>query len=68
MGRKDRAVRPAQNLCLASRRQCRALANSHVRAGVERKNGAFVATNTDFRVFSSQKGRQTGVTIIANEA
>lgn len=68
MGRKDWAVRPAQKLCLTNWRQCRALANSHVRAGLERKDGAFVATNTDFWVFSSQKGRQTGVTNNANEA
>lgn len=57
-----------ENLCLRNRRQCRALANSHVRAGLERKDGAFVATNTHFRVFSSQKGMQSGVTNTANEA
>lgn len=57
-----------EDLSLRNRRQCRALANSHVRAGLERKDGAFVATNTYFRVFSSQKGMQSGVTNIANEA
>lgn len=57
-----------EDLCLRNRRQCRALANSHARAGLERKDGAFVATNTHFRVFSSQKGMQSGLTNIANEA